>query len=392
MTTFPNHSRVNSMTDYYLQHQVKSFDCDVDLLMTPICFQLLCQEITAEHAESYGYGYAWVTKNQKAWILRQLDIEWIRRPAWKEEITLRTNSGKPTELHTTRYVEMLDKRGNVIAKCDTRWIIIDYKTRQPIPLKHAGLPHTTEGPYSPLTSPIENMTWQDKPLSISELVVPKSAEDMNGHVNNSVFLKWIEEGIPADLMQGLEMKRYCIKFLCESYAGDHIKVAHYKQGNQTKHLVMSGDELRTEIVIVWGKTNNNTDQTDSPTPSDVENTPPTEIDREHLLELQVNASVAMSTLIYQQKWLLADGSFGFRDEVTLQDLSHFSLIIRSGLLACSYLNELDALPEYVQEEFEQLFIQTSEHILALLNIFEPLNPEECQYLRSFWIDQDEMNA
>ena len=149
------------MDDLLQQHRIASYECGADALMRPECFMHFCQEMAEHHAELNGLGYDWGMSHHLIWVETQGDIEIIRRPRWKEVVTLRTNTGKASPLQARRFVEMTDADGKVLARADLMWVLIDVDTRRPMPLKRVQLDLAQECPpliTTPFPTPEEGET------------------------------------------------------------------------------------------------------------------------------------------------------------------------------------------------------------------------------------------
>lgn len=237
------------MQDLILPHRITSYECGADKLMKPECFQHFCQEMAEEHADSYGFGYDWVMTNRTAWVQVQGDFEMQRRPAWKEKVYLRTNTGKASALQAGRFVEMTDESGNVLARADLLWVIINFDTRRPVPLKRTGLP--LDNPSPTVTESMDFPARPETAAATAELTAGRRDVDFNGHINNSAYLIWALDTLPADLRPAGDMVRYRINFRRESHAGEQMKIAHFISGNCSHHLITCEGETRAEIVIFW---------------------------------------------------------------------------------------------------------------------------------------------
>ena len=237
------------MQDLKLPHRITSYECGADKKMKPECFQHFCQEMAEEHASSHGFGYDWVMTNRTAWVQVQGNYEILRRPDWKETVYLRTNTGKASALMAGRFVEMTDEAGNVLARADLSWVIIHFDTRRPVPPRRVGLP--LEEPCPILGTPIQEPEWQETPTATAAVNATRRDVDFNGHINNSAYLIWALDTLPAELQPGTEMLRYKIHFRGESHAGDTMSISHFVQGKFTRHLITCGGDTRAEIAIQW---------------------------------------------------------------------------------------------------------------------------------------------
>lgn len=238
------------MNDLILPHRITSYECGDDKKMKPECFQHFCQEMAEEHASAHGFGYDWVMTNKTAWVQVQGNYEILRRPNWKETVYLRTNTGMATALQPGRFVEMTDAEGNVLARADMYWVIINFASRRPVPPKRVGL--ALNEPCPVLGTPLIDPEWTtEAPAATAELSATRRDVDFNGHINNSAYLIWALDTLSPELRPATEMARYRIYFRHESHAGDAIRVEHFVQGNFTRHIISSGDETRAEITIEW---------------------------------------------------------------------------------------------------------------------------------------------
>lgn len=240
------------MEDLILPHKIASYECGADLLLKPECFLLFCQEMAESHASLNDMGYDWVFERNMIWVEVQGEFEFIRRPRWKEQVTLRTNTGKASALQARRFVEMSDAEGNVIARADLMWVLIDINTRRPMPLKRAQLAQLDRVPECPPTiaEPLAAFpAEQAELLGTACLVAPRRDVDFNGHINNSAYLTWALDSLPT--APGAAPRRLSIRYKRESHAGEALSVEHALVGKLTRHTVSGGGELRAEITSEW---------------------------------------------------------------------------------------------------------------------------------------------
>ena len=237
------------MEDINLQHSVTSYECGADHLLKPASFMHFCQEVAETHASGNNLGYEWSISNGMIWVEVQGDFEFVRRPSWKELITLRSNTGKASPLQARRFVEMSDKDGNVIARADLMWVLIDVNSRRPIPLKRAMAQMPDECPAL-ISAPMDVAKEYERTETV-EMVAPRRDVDFNGHINNGSYLIWALETLPEGMEPGPAPRRFRINFKRETFAGAAISIEHRVAGKQTQHSIISEGELRAEIVIDW---------------------------------------------------------------------------------------------------------------------------------------------
>ena len=238
------------MEDFSLTHTITSDECSEDHLMKPEFFLHLCQEMAEDHADSHDMGFDWAVRNHKIWVETQGNYELFRRPEWKETITLRTNTGQASPLQARRFVEMTDKDGNVLARADLMWVLIDITTRRPFPLKRMEFAFKgIECP--PITTALECPEWSEEPLCSVSHTAARRDIDFNGHINNSAYLIWALDTLPAEHTPEGTPARFHLTFRKECMLGAEVEVQHYRSGNFTRHIINSAEGVRAEIEVAW---------------------------------------------------------------------------------------------------------------------------------------------
>lgn len=237
------------MDDLSLSHKITSYECGADLLLKPECFLLFCQEMAECHASINGFGYDQALAHNMIWVEVQGDFEFLRRPRWKEVVTLRTNTGKASALQARRFVEMSDAEGQVIARADLMWVLIDINSRRPMPLKRAEVNTMTDCPPT-IAEPLPAFPHEQAELKgTSYLVTSRRDIDFNGHINNSAYLTWALDSLPE--APGSSPRRIRVRYKRESHAGEAMSITHLTAGQLTQHTIIGAGETRAEILLDW---------------------------------------------------------------------------------------------------------------------------------------------
>ncbi len=239
------------MEDLITTHRVASYECSADHLMKPEWFMLYCQEVAEMHAMSHGFGSDWALAQGVAWVEIVGDFEFFRRPTWKEEVRLRTNTGKASALQARRFVEMTSAEGELLARADLVWVLIDIARRRPVPFKRVQF--EGELPDCPcVTSPMPEIPAlaEGEAGETVAFTAEQRDVDFNGHINNSAYLTWTLGALGAT-HPGKELRRIHITFRKECFAGDAMELTTHSTGTITQHSIISGGETRAELQLVW---------------------------------------------------------------------------------------------------------------------------------------------
>ena len=96
--------------------------CDADRLLSHHAAFNLLQDVAITHATQFGLGLADLEKHSLHWLIVRIKIVFERRPAFGEEIVLRTWAEAPGRLRCNRSFEML-RDGEILLRVHTEWAV-----------------------------------------------------------------------------------------------------------------------------------------------------------------------------------------------------------------------------------------------------------------------------
>ena len=216
------------MTDlsiYSQEFTIGSFDTDWhgNAKLTSICNYL--QEIAGNHVDLIGQGLEDLNQNNHAWVLSRMKIKIIRPAKWKETIRIETFPTGLKSLYGARDFRIFDADDQIIALASSYWLVVDLKTHRPL-RPHSIVKNMPIGNYSEVfEKDLEKLT----PLSqeaelIEEMKIHYSDIDINRHVNNVKYLKWLIDAFPHEKLTEKPISELEINFLHELKLGEYIQI------------------------------------------------------------------------------------------------------------------------------------------------------------------------
>jgi len=216
------------MTDLSIYSQkfaIGSFDSDWhgNAKLTSICNYL--QEIAGNHVDRIGQGLEDLNENNHAWVLSRLRIKIIRPAKWKESIRIETFPTGIKGLFGARDFRIFDADNKVIALASSNWLVVDVNSHRPI-RPHEVVKNMPLGNYPEV---FEKELGKLAPLSqdaelIEEIKVHYSDIDINRHVNNVKYLKWLIDALPIETLTEKPVSELEINFLHELKLGEQIQI------------------------------------------------------------------------------------------------------------------------------------------------------------------------
>jgi medium-chain acyl-[acyl-carrier-protein] hydrolase len=189
----------------------------------------LLQDAAWNHAEHLGCGFEEMIARDTIWVLTRQKLTMTEWPKWGDKVTVRTWPCPFTAAQAPRQFEIFvgDRK---IGESITLWLVLDYETRRPKRIKPADYPFSVRE-EGLLAIAAGKIAPRDGLRKTATFHVRNSDLDVNGHVNNTGYARWILDSLPLEAHRRFNLESYEVNFLAEAMLGDEItieegKVAH----------------------------------------------------------------------------------------------------------------------------------------------------------------------
>ncbi len=243
-------------TIYQTNYKVRISDSDsASNLKLPALLQML-QEAATEHAEKLGVGFGEMRALNLGWALSKLIINIDRIPKWGERVYIKTWPSFREKIATYREFLAVDVNGESLFTVRSQWLIFDIAAR-----KLARMNRLNEWVLFPqvvndesFDTPFEKITTPDSEnIKHSKFFARTDDIDLNGHVNNAVFLIWAIESLPENIYDKYFPKKIKVSFLEEVLPHTEVQALCEHIGNKTITSLISPTKNRehARICIDW---------------------------------------------------------------------------------------------------------------------------------------------
>lgn len=235
--------------------RIGSFDSDFNgrVKLTSICNYL--QEIAGMHADALNWGIDKLMQQDLSWVLTRLKLKVLKYPKWTEEITVETWPTGIEGLFGNRDFKITDSKGNTIILASSSWLIINLKNKRPI-RPHAIIENAKyEHAEKVFDSSLQKLVTHVNSKSSLDIDVHFSDIDINKHVNNVKYIKWVIDSCPIEKLKSESVDELTINFLHEAKYQDQLSV--YNNCNtdtQESHFEIrnnAGNMEHCRAVILW---------------------------------------------------------------------------------------------------------------------------------------------
>ncbi|MBQ5950753.1 MAG: hypothetical protein IJL66_01185 [Lachnospiraceae bacterium] len=182
----------------------------------------LFQECCIAHTEELGMGREKTLDRGLLWVVNTETVVISRLPVYDESVTLVCRPGRTMHLFFPRQMEVLDETGRVLIRVGALWSLIDRETRRIAdPAEHGVF---IEGDLRP-DDVMPALSLPHRELSgRAELSADYSRVDINGHMNNAVYLDALTDLIEPERIG--QIQRADLVFVKELPLGSRTELSY----------------------------------------------------------------------------------------------------------------------------------------------------------------------
>ncbi|KAJ8758527.1 hypothetical protein K2173_000248 [Erythroxylum novogranatense] len=247
---------------------IRSYEVGADKTATLESILNLLQETALNHVWmsgllSNGFGATHgMVRNNLIWVVSRMHAQVDHYPIWGEIVDIDTWVGASGKNGMRRdWLIRSQATGQVLARATSTWVMMNQTTR-----RLSKMPEEVRAEISPWF--IEKQAIEEAPEKISKLddkarymnsnLKPKRSDlDMNHHVNNVKYVRWMLETIPDQFLEDhqlssivLEYRRECgssdiVQSLCEP---DEYGILARDSSEENEMSLLNRFSLATQII------------------------------------------------------------------------------------------------------------------------------------------------
>ncbi|PTN37674.1 acyl-[acyl-carrier-protein] thioesterase [Desulfonatronum sp. SC1] len=218
------------------------------------CFQ----EAAGHHARDLGVGREHLDAQGCFWVLSRCWMRVRRYPAWGREFVVRTWPQGVRRLFALRHFRLLDPGGEEFGSGISAWVILDAAKHRPVRpgpfLEHMVLPDEldVEGDI------LEKQDVAQETRKLRPVTVPYSDLDVNRHVNNAAYVRWILDSFGQEHHERRQVRSIRIDYLAETLLGDAVSIHGRTEKSNADRMVVLGrrgaeEQQVFQAELTWGE-------------------------------------------------------------------------------------------------------------------------------------------
>jgi len=196
----------------------------------PVIADML-QESAEQSAVQLGFGYKDIVTSRQAWVLSRMLINFKKMPRVDDTLTLKTWPKRQEKLFALRDFELC-LGDEVIVSAASAWIVINIDTRRPMK------PDSIFGDFnaSEMRDAIKEVPGKvlvPESFSLSDSRRVRFTDlDINNHMNNSYYFRWILDIFPEDIFRNKIIGSILVNFNNELVFNDDVEIFANDTGNR----------------------------------------------------------------------------------------------------------------------------------------------------------------
>lgn len=186
-----------------------------------------------------------------SWVLMRQQIRIHRYPGLGESVRVQTYPAGFEKFFTYRDYRVWDENDQAIASSSSTWLLMDTASRKMVRIPDfiKNFRQKMPSPEECLPRPEGKLPKFQTPQFKADFRVGWHDLDFNMHLNNSLYIRWMLEALPDDILQTRFLQQLDIQFKLEALRGESIRAEAYAvEGNQYVHRLIR-EEGEKELAL-----------------------------------------------------------------------------------------------------------------------------------------------
>ncbi|WP_159561364.1 acyl-[acyl-carrier-protein] thioesterase [Streptococcus halichoeri] len=195
-------------------------------------------------SDSYIFEhYHWV------WIVTDHEMTFHQMPHCHQTISIETEAVSYNKFFCYRHFKIYDQAGQLMVEIVSHFALMDPETR-----KVQVIPEELVAPFEsafvkrirrvPKLEPL--LTYQEETYQVRYYDI-----DMNGHVNNGVYIQWAYDALGYEFLHRHRPKSLQLKYIREVKPGGTVQSRVHQDQLTSYHEVTSAGQLNAQALFTW---------------------------------------------------------------------------------------------------------------------------------------------
>jgi acyl-ACP thioesterase len=224
------------------EFHICGYDVDHNCYITISKLLSMMHETAWSHVTYLKRGWKELQEEGLFWALAKLHLKIRKLPKWNDKIRIETWAKERESIMFLRDYEVFDENGELLCCAISEWMLVDYRLNKIVRLEklntHLEYPKDRmafEGrvPRLPRTELPENPVYET--AALSDL-------DMNRHVNNASYVRWVIDRFSYDFYNQHQINEVVINYMNQLKQGDKYSISMQETDPQHFNATLYAEE------------------------------------------------------------------------------------------------------------------------------------------------------
>jgi len=181
----------------------------------------MMHETAWSHVDYLKKGWKELQADGLFWALAKLHLKIVKLPVWNDNIRIDTWAKERESIMFLRDYEVFSDTGELLCSAISEWMLVDYHLNKIVRLERLN---------THLDYPKEKRAFEGRVPRLSRIEFPENPAflkvvlsdlDMNQHVNNASYVRWVIDQFPYQDYNQQQVKEVVINYTNQLKAGDN---------------------------------------------------------------------------------------------------------------------------------------------------------------------------
>ncbi len=234
--------------DFYSESfTVKAYECDAEARMTPGAILRRAQQISTDQCDLLGLTNEVYARTHTAFLLAKLAVEFYAPVRAGQCVTLATRPSAPQRAVYGRYTTLCAQDGTVLSAVDSRWILVDTRTKRILRRPPEDMPM----PFvQPPVCELDVSLVKGEAQPVAEETAFYTRCDQNRHMNNTYYADIVCDHVPLERIAAHAPARLAVVYHSEVPMGASFTLLRAQTGENGWYFVgREGVQKRFEGLL-----------------------------------------------------------------------------------------------------------------------------------------------
>lgn len=204
--------------------QISTIHLDCNGRLRPSVVLYFAQEAATGHCRLLGTDWETLQKKGLFWALIRTSVEIHKQVEKGETITVETWPMPTSRTAYPRCTVAYDSQGQKVFTSISLWVLMDIHTRAMVLPGKSGV--TVDGVLRGIEPELPRSYSEAGCSRFMERTVRHSQLDQNGHMNNTKYMDWVDDVLPAQFHREHPVQSFSLCYMAEVLEGQQITLGY----------------------------------------------------------------------------------------------------------------------------------------------------------------------